>query len=425
VLVAIWLGAVLVAAWPALLALRSLEPVELTVVTAHEAGMLAGYGVLVLIGLMSRSPLLEREVGADVLARWHAVGGRAVVGLVLLHAWAAVAAWAASRRENAAVALWHVLRLPQLMAATVGTVLLVSIGVVSARAARRRLSWETWHLLHLLTYVAIALSFLHMLAGPDLAGHRAVQIAWALLYTHVFALVLRHRVLTPLRQAVRHRLRVSAVVLEGPDVVSIVVEGQHLDELRAEPGQFLRWRFLTPDHWLSAHPFSLSAPPTDSHLRLTVKALGNGSTFLQQLDVGTWVVAEGPYGAMTAARRTARSVLLVAGGVGITPMRALFETVPLAPGQQLDLLYRARSIDHVVFRGELEGIARRRGARIHYLLGDDRECLTAPGLLRRVPDLADRDVYLCGPGGMADATRAGLRDAGLPPQLLHEERFAF
>jgi predicted ferric reductase len=423
-LVAIWLGAVLVAAWPALLSRRS-PVLQLTVVTAHEAGMLAGYGVLVLLGLMSRAPALERGVGADVLARWHARGGRAVVGLVLLHAWAAVAAWADARRENALLALWHVLRLPQLMAATVGTVLLVAVGVASARAARRRLSWEAWHRLHLLTYVAVALSFLHMLAGPDMAGHRLVQIAWALLYTHVFALVLRYRVLTPLRQAVRHRMRVAAVVAEGPGVVSIIVQGQHLDELRAESGQFLRWRFLTPDHWLTAHPFSLSAPPNNSHLRLTVKALGNGSGFLQQLEVGTWVVAEGPYGAMTAPRRSHRSVLLVAGGVGITPMRALFETVPLAPGQQLDLLYRARSYEHIVFRDELEGIARRRGARIHYLLGADRECLTGPGLLRRVPDLAHRDVYLCGPGGMADATRAGLRDAGLPRELLHEERFAF
>ncbi len=423
--VAILLGAVLVAAWPAVLALRGPAPAQLTVVTAHEAGMLAGYGVLVLIALMSRAPVLERDVGADVLARWHARGGRTVLGLVLLHAWAAVAAWASSRRESGAASLWHVLRLPQLMAAAVGTVLLVAVGVASARAARRRLSWETWHLLHLLTYLAVALSFLHMLAGPDLAGHRSMQIAWALLYTHVFALVLRHRVLTPLRQAIRHRLRVSAVVVEGPGVVSIIVQGQHLLELRAEAGQFLRWRFLTPDHWMTAHPFSLSAPPTDTHLRLTVKALGNGSAFLQELEVGTWVVAEGPYGAMTAARRTRRDVLLVAGGVGITPMRALFETIPLAPGQRLDLLYRARSREHVVFREEIEGIARRRGARVHYLLGADRECLTGAGLLRRIPDLADRDVYLCGPGGMADATREGLRAAGLPTELLHEERFAF
>jgi ferredoxin-NADP reductase len=128
---------------------------------------------------------------------------------------------------------------------------------------------------------------------------------------------------------------------------------------------------------------------------------------------------------MTAARRNRHSVLLVAGGVGITPMRALFETLPLAPGQDLTLLYRARSAEHVLFRDELDDIARARGARVHYLLGEDRWSLTAPGLLHLVPDLAHRDVYLCGPVAMAQAVRAALQAAGLPPQSLHEERFAW
>src|SRR5881628_4268945 len=122
-------------------------------------------------------------------------------------------------------------------------------------------------------------------------------------------------------------MRVVDVRQETADVVSITVEGQHLNELRAESGQFFRWRFLTPDHWLTAHPFSLSAPPGATTLRLTVKALGDGSRNLQSLPIGTWVIAEGPYGAVTAARRVHRNVLLIAGGVGITPMRALFESV--------------------------------------------------------------------------------------------------
>jgi ferredoxin-NADP reductase len=395
------------------------------VLLAHVCGMLAGYGVLVLIGLMSRAPTLERGVGSDVLARWHGYGGRFVVGCVVVHSWAAVAAWASSRGEGAWTASWHVLRLPWLMAATVGTALLLAVAVASARAARRRLSYERWHALHLATYLAVALSFVHQLAGPDLAGHRLVQVTWALLYAHVFALVLRHRFLTPMRQAMRHRLRVAAVVPEGPDVVSLEIEGQHVADLAAEAGQFFRWRFLTPDTWLTAHPFSLSAPPMGNRLRLTVKALGTGSAHLQHLPVGTWVVAEGPYGAMTAARRTRRNVLLVAGGVGITPMRALFQTLALAPGQDLLLLYRARSAEHVLFRRELEQIARRRGARLHYLLGDDPGCLTSPRLLALVPDLPERDVYLCGPPGMAGAARRGLLEAGLPPGNLHEERFAF
>jgi predicted ferric reductase len=422
---AIGLGAAVVGGWPLVVAFQGPAPLQITVLLAHVCGMLAGYAVVVLLGLMSRTPALERGIGADVLARWHARGGRIVIGLIVVHAVAATTAWAQSRQEGALLALWHVLRLPWLMAATVGTLSLLAVGLASARAARRRLSYETWHTLHLLTYAGVALSFVHELAGPDLTGHRLLQIGWALLYTYVFALVLLFRVLTPLRQATRHRLRVAAVVPEGTGVVSIVVEGRHLTELRAEPGQFFRWRFLTPDTWRTAHPFSLSAPAADDRLRLTVKALGEGSANLQGIPVGTWIVAEGPYGAMTAARRTRRNVLLIAGGVGITPMRTLFETLPVLPGQDLALLYRARDPEQLIFRHELEQIAYRRGARLHYLVGDAAGALSAYGLRRLVPDLVERDVYMCASPRMSDAVRASLDEAGLPPGRLHEERFAF
>jgi predicted ferric reductase len=425
VLAAIGAGAILAVFWPVVLAFTSPGPVQLTVLVAHACGMLAGYGVVVLIGLMSRAPVLERGVGADRLARWHGRGGRAVVLLVLMHAWAAILAWADSRQESFPLAAWHVFRLPGLITATAGTVLLLVVAGMSMQAARRRMSYERWHSAHLLLYIAVALGFVHQLAGPDLTGHRLLQVCWALLYTSVFALVLQHRVLTPLRNATRHRLRVAAVIPEGRGVVSVVVEGHNLHELRAESGQFFRWRFLNPDLWKTAHPFSLSAAPSDTHLRLTVKALGDGSGKLQGLEPGTWVLAEGPYGAVTAERRTRRNVLLVAGGVGITPLRALFETMPLAPGQDLLLLYRARTVTDVIFKDELDHIAWRRGARVRYLLGDQVGRFSAELFLGLVPDLLERDVYLCGPAGLALAVRRSLREAGLPAGQLHEERFDF
>ena len=106
-------------------------------------------------------------------------------------------------------------------------------------------------------------------------------------------------------------------------MVSVVVQGEHLSELRAEPGQFLRWRFLQRRLWHTALPFSLSAPVRGDTLRITVKALGGHSRRIRRLRPGTRVIATGPFGALTAARRTRAKVLLIAGGVGITPMRAL------------------------------------------------------------------------------------------------------
>jgi predicted ferric reductase len=115
-------------------------------------------------------------------------------------------------------------------------------------------------------------------------------------------------------------------------VMSVLMSGQHLDELRAEPGQFFRWRFLTAKTWSSAYPFSLSAPPTRHLLRITVKACGDGTRRIFRVPVGTLVFAEGPYGVITSRRRRRPRVLLIAGGVGISPMRALFEVIDLPAG---------------------------------------------------------------------------------------------
>ena len=413
----------------ALLALGSVPtPLRLDPpLVAHVAGLLAGYGVALMLVLMSRAPALERGVGADRLARWHAVSGRAIFALIVIHAVAATQVWLHAAPVDDTAAVRDLLRLPGLLTATVGTALLLGVGVASARAARRRLSYERWHAMHLGTYLAVGLAFGHQLAGPDLAGRSTAQIAWALLYAYAYALVLRYRLVAPLHQTFRHHLRVRQVIPEGDGVVSIVIDGRHLDELGAEAGQFFRWRFLSAGTWRSAHPFSLSAPPQDDTLRITVKALGEGSRRLHALPPGTPILAEGPYGAMTARRRTQRAVLLIAGGIGITPMRALFETLDV-PGERLTLLYRASSERDVIFRAELDAIARRHGARVIYLVGrstDPANALTPATLTALVPGLRRHDVYLCASPSLAVAVRAALHGAGLPRRQLHEEVFVF
>ena len=329
-----------------------------------------------------------------MLARWHAVGGRLFLALVLVHAGAAVASWAAARGQDLLTAAVSVLGLPWLGAATLGTALFLGVVAVSVGGLRRRLSYELWHGLHLLTYVGIALSFVHELGGPNLAGQPVVQVLWSLLHAYALTLVLRFRVIAPLANVWRHRLRVVAVVPEADGVVSVVMQGRHVAELGVQPGQFFRWRFLTSATWRSAHPFSLSAVPRGDLLRITVKALGTGSGLVHAVQTGTLVLPEGPSGAMTAFRRSRPSVLLIAGGVGITPMRALFESLDVEDGR-LTLMYRASRPGDVIFRTELEDVARRRGGEIIWLVGPSSDPVlrsTGANLLRLVPDIAERDV---------------------------------
>jgi ferredoxin-NADP reductase len=222
-------------------------------------------------------------------------------------------------------------------------------------------------------------------------------------------------------------MKVVVTVEEAPGIVSVLIGGHKLHRLGAEAGQFFRWRFLTPGLRWSANPYSLSAPPRPGLLRITVKAVGGHSAALASLKPGTRVWAEGPYGALTAARRTRGKVLLLAAGAGITPMRALFETLPAAPGD-LTLLYRAKSTDDLALWGELKGIAKDRGARLMYAVNapdGSRPEFTAEGLKARLPDLDRHDVFLCGPPGLTTEWFHTLREAGVPERRIHHESFEF
>ncbi|MEU7882339.1 ferredoxin reductase family protein [Microbispora bryophytorum] len=392
-------------------------------------GLLAGYAIAVLLALMARVPALERGVGSDRLARWHSMGGRYVVGLAVAHMLLIIWGYALTDRTDVVRETVTLnLTYPDVLKATVALLLLVGVGVVSARRIRPKLRYETWFHLHFYTYLAAWLAFGHQLAtGAEFAVAPVARISWYVLYWGVAALIVWYRFLTPVRLAVRHRLRVSRVVPEAPGVVSVYVTGRRLDRLRAEPGQFFRWRFLTRHLWWSPNPYSLSAPPGASEMRITVKDLGDQSRSLAGLRPGTRVLAEGPYGAFTASGRRARKVLLVAGGVGITPLRALFESVPAASGD-LTLLYRARDERDLVFRAELEEIARARGATLHYcvgprtVIGDPFTPATLAGL---VPDLPRHEAYVCGPAEMTSAVTAALRAAGVPRRRIRHESFEF
>ncbi|WP_329274512.1 ferredoxin reductase family protein [Streptomyces sp. NBC_01451] len=388
------------------------------------AGLLCGYACAVLVGLMARVPLLERRIGADRVTRWHARAGRYTICLLVAHVVLILLGYAAQDGSSFLdEALTVVLDYPEMLKATAGTVILFAVGIVSAGAVRRRVAHEFWYYLHLLTYAAVFLAFGHQLAlGSDFTGNGAAQAAWYALYLGVAALVLWFRILAPVRLNLRHRLRVDSVHREAPGVFSVVIGGRRLDEMGVLPGQFLRWRFLTEGMRWTSTPYSLSAPPRPGLLRITVKALGDHSAAVSLLRPGTRVWAEGPYGALTADRQTSHKSLLIAGGAGITPLRALFETLP----GEVTLLYRARTNQDLALGGELEAVARWRGAKVLYALnGPDgrRPDLSAHSLRAAVPDLDAHDVYLCGPHGFARDLYEALRAAGVPDRRIHHESF--
>ncbi len=373
---------------------------------------------------MARVPLLERRVGSDRVARWHAMAGRYTVCLLVVHVVFILLGYAAQDRASVVhETVTVVLDYPDMLKATFGAVVLFAVGITSARAARRRLSHEFWYYVHLLTYAAVFLAFFHQLSlGNEFNGHARATAAWYALYLGVAALVLWYRILVPVRLNLRHRLWVESVHPEAPGVYSVVVRGRHVEELGAQAGQFFRWRFFGEGMGWTSTPYSLSAPPRRDLLRITVKALGDHSAAVSLLRPGARVWAEGPYGSLTAERRTRQRSLLIAAGVGITPLRALFETLP----GEVTLLYRARTAQDLALAAELEAIARWRGAKVLYALNGpqgQRPSLGPEFLRAAVPGLAGHDVYICGPHAFAQDLYRALRAAGVPDRRIHHESF--
>jgi len=381
--------------------------------------------------LIARVPWIERRYGMDRLLRWHRVTGFVSVVLLSAHVLFTTLGYAIPRQVGAVDQFGNfILYWPNMLTATVGFALIMAVAVTSIRAARRSLSYETWHFIHMYAYLGVALAFAHQLTGgSDFATDRLAVAYWVLLNLATVAALIGFRWVTPIWRALYHRLRIAAIGTEGPGVVSIRVEGRHLDRLTAASGQFFIIRVLRRDRWWKAHPLSLSAAPNGRSLRFTVKALGDDSTWMQQIPIGTRIMAEGPYGSFHADDDPVEKVLLIGGGIGITPLRAIFESIERAPGQ-VTLLYRAHSHSDAILLDELQEIADRRGFRLHVSQSIDRRRqnaspFSASALRHTVPDIADRSIYICGPPELISAACNGARRAGAHPKNLHYERFDY
>jgi predicted ferric reductase len=421
-----FVGALIAAMW---VLHRGLTRDPLTAV--GEVTALGGtYAALLGVLFMARAPWLDQVLGADRLRVIHRWLGFASVWAIAAHAVFSTLAYAGGSIGNVIPTLVSLVEtVPGMLGALVSMALFGVVAVTSMRAARRRLSYESWHGIHLYVYLAVAFGYLHQVViGQDFVDDPVARWFWFGLYAVAFLPLLVHRVAWPIAMTLRHRPRVANVVPEGDGVFSLYVEGRNLDRLAVRAGQFFVIRALTATDWVHGHPFSISAAPNGRFLRFTIKEYGAGTRALRALRPGTPLLLEGPYGAMHGGRQTGRRLLLVAGGIGIAPIRALAESFPYSPGDA-DLIYRARTPHEAALRGELETLAAYRGLRLHLLVGPRGSAAVGPdplgpeAIARLVPDAANRDAFICGPETLMQHARASLLTLGLDRSRIHLEQF--
>lgn len=389
---------------------------QFTGLTASAAGLAGLY-------LVARPKALEQRYGIDRLFIWHRILGESMALLIGAHVAASLVSWQAD------LGWWSAFReltgrAADTATATVGALLIVIVTVSSLRSIRRRMAYETWYFLHLTAYVGFALSFFHQLSLGSDVGTGITRWLWIMLHVAVGVGLVVGR-WGRLFKAALHPLQVLDVTPLNDDTVALRIGGPNLARVQADAGQFFVLRPLSPRLWWQAHPFSLSNAPGVDGLRFTVKSRGDASAAITRLRPGTRVVVEGPYGAHTPDGLAATKMLLIAGGVGIAPIRSLLER--LSEDAEPVVLIRARHASELVHLDEIRALATRSNGHVHVLVGPtarlaDQDPFSAEHLRRLAPDLHERHALLCGPERLLHAARAGVRAAGVPAANIHYER---
>ncbi|KRC47068.1 oxidoreductase [Leifsonia sp. Root227] len=412
--------------WATVPATFTTTPASVATTVGELSGMLGAYLVCAQVLLIARVPWFERAVGLDRLVSWHRSLGASVVFLVITHVVFMVIGGELLDKAMPWDEFVSMLQsYPDMLTALIGTIAFLVVGLSSARWIRSKLSYEVWYWLHVTTYVAIFLTFFHQLSGGvHFVGEPVNRILWIALYLGTAAAVLTWRFVLPTMDAWRHRMRVEAVIQEAEGVSSVWLSGHRLGDLGVRGGNFMNFRFLAWGHLLTAHPYSVSRLPSDGYLRITVGALGDHSTRLAGLKKGTLVFAEGPFGHFTADRASRSRILLIAGGAGIGPIRALAEEL-VDRGAQPVVLYRAHSTAHLALLAELQAM---RGVTVVPAPGRRSELgydpLDVPAMQNFIPALRDWEAFICGPEGMADRAELTLRELGMPGRFIHREELS-
>jgi predicted ferric reductase len=397
------------------------------------AGLVGTDFILVMLVLAARVPVIDRTVGHDRAIAVHRSLGKPALYLLLAHGGLLLVGYGLSSGINPIAEIGPMLALPDMPLAFIGLGLLIAVVITSLVAVRRRFSYEGWHLVHLVSYIAVLVAVPHQLSvGSIFAAGTVARVYWVALYVLAFGSIATYRFIEPVVSTYRHQMRVRGVETVAPGVVSIHLEGTKLDGLESAGGQFFVWRFWTLRTWWHSHPISLSAVPTASAARITVRDLGTGSRAISGAKPGTRVSFEGPYGMFTDAGRTAPKLAIAVAGIGITPVRAFLEDSVVAPGETTILL-RASSTAETYLWNEIMELAKRKGATVYSMIGP--RARSGPGWMTQAdasrdvtirsifPDLKNSDLYVCGPTAWLDLVEADARTAGIPDHQLHTERF--
>jgi predicted ferric reductase len=393
-----------------------------------------GYAGLAMMGLQfgltARFRYVTEPWGEDVIYHFHRQISLLAVGLVIAHPIIVFV----ERPEllvllNSFTAPWRA------RFAAVSTYSLIALVVMALWRVKFKLSYETWHLTHmLLAMVAVTAGVLHMVGWSYYLTDARKRALWIGLILFWIGLLLYVRLVKPLYM-LRRPYRVAEVRRERGDTTTLVMQPEGHAGFRFRPGQFGWLTVWGSPFQITGHPFSFSssAEAADGRVEMSIRNLGDFTSEIDKVPVGRRVYLDGPYGTFAIGHPTDMHVL-IAGGVGVTPMMSMIRTLAdRGDKRPVILVYGSKDWESITFREELEELKMRLDLKVVHVLRrppagwtGESGYLTAEVFRRHLtPPYAEHEYFICGPPVMMDAIEDALEELHVPMSQYHSERYSF
>jgi predicted ferric reductase len=393
-----------------------------------------GLSMLVLqFALVSRISWLAAPFGIDVLHRFHKQASYVALIFVFLHP---VLLCVQSLSQY--MPLLEPIEAPwRARFAEVSLGLLCAVVALSVWRLKLRIPYELWKMTHgALSTLAIFAALAHINGVAHYTVGLGGQIVFDLVAGGVLFVLVWSRIISPLKRLLRP-WRVVQVIRERGRAVTMVMEPVGHAGLTFKPGQFAWLTMGTSPFALTQHPFSFSSPgvaQSRGQVAVTIKALGDWTQSAGVIEPGAYVYMDGPHGSFSIDLKQAPGYVLIAAGVGITPIYSMISTMCLREDPRPAILfYSNQEWENVTFREQLDEMSLYMdNLKVVHVLGKPHQSwhgemgyITSRLLRRHLPPHHDLyEYFVCGPDTMMLSVKAALEEVGVPAYRVHSERFA-
>jgi len=284
-----------------------------------------------------------------------------------------------------------------------------------------KLPYRIWKVSHKFLGLAYFLATLHLIFVYSDTSQSFLLKGYMLAISLLALSVVFYRTVGGKVLVKKYKYKIEAVDKISSSVVEIAMSPLG-PTMSYNPGQFIFINFEQAG-FSEFHPFTISS--SGNKLSVAIKNLGDYTSRLAELQIGTVANVEGPYGQFSFHHSVNKKQVWLAGGIGITPFLSMARSLGEQSDYNIDLIYSVKNAKEAVFIDELKALASTRPwFRVYEFCSNEQGRVSADVISKIVGGLLERDYFLCGPSTMMSSLKEQLKNYDIPAELIHSEEFA-